>query len=328
MNARLPGFADVVAAAARLGPHIVRTPVVRSAAFDARVGREVFFKCENLQTGGAFKYRGAMNVALQLDARRTPVVITHSSGNHGNALALAARARGLRAIVIVPRDAAKSKIAAIGSTGARIELCEPGLPAREKRLAEILANEPAELVHPFDDDRIIAGQGTAALELLAEVPALDVITAPVGGGGLIGGTALAAKAMAPGIRVVGAEPEQADDAFQSFRSGERREVRKPDTIADGLRGFIGIRNFALLRAHVDDVVTVSEEEIVAAMRIVLEDLKLLIEPSSAVAVAAALAGRLGPGKQLGVILSGGNVDLGLCPFLRGTRRSPRGPVRM
>jgi threonine dehydratase len=315
---RTPDFADVVAAAARLGPHVVRTPVMRSAAFDARVGCSVFFKCENLQTGGAFKYRGAMNVILQLDPRRTPLVITHSSGNHGNALALAARARGMRAIVIIPRDSARSKIAAIEAAGARIELCDPGLPARERRVAEILASEPAELVHPFDDERIIAGQGTAALEFLAEIPEIDVISTPVGGGGLIGGTALAARALAPGIRVVGAEPEQADDAYQSFRSGERRSVNAPRTIADGLRGSIGARNFVLLRSHVDEVVTVSEAQIVEAMRIVLEDLKLLIEPSSAVPVAAALAGKLGStGQRLGIVLSGGNVDLSLCPFLRG-----------
>src|SRR6185295_14203724 len=179
VSVTLPAFADVVAAAARIGPHIVRTPVMRSDAFDARSGRRVFFKCENLQTGGAFKFRGAMNVVLQLDPQRTPLVITHSSGNHGNALALAARARGLRAIVVVPRDSARSKIANIQAAGARVELCEPGLPAREKRLAEILATEPGELVHPFDDDRIIAGQGTAALELLAEVQSLDVIGTPV-----------------------------------------------------------------------------------------------------------------------------------------------------
>jgi threonine dehydratase len=314
----LPRFADVVAAAARLGPHVVRTPVMSSGAFDARVGRRVFFKCENLQTGGSFKYRGAMNVLLQLDPARTPVVITHSSGNHGNALSLAARARGMRAIVVIPRDSARSKIAAIEAAGARIELCDPGLPARERRLAEILAAEPAELVHPFDDERIIAGQGTAALELLAEVPALDVITAPVGGGGLIGGTALAAKALAPGIRVIGSEPEQADDAFRSFRSGSRCTVNAPHTIADGLRGSIGARNFELLRSHVDDVVTVSEARIVEAMRIVLADLKLLIEPSSAVPVAAVLAGQLGEGSAIGVVLSGGNVDLELCPFLRGS----------
>jgi threonine dehydratase len=194
VTAGLPVFADVVAAAARLGPQVVRTPVVRSAAFDARAGREVFFKCENLQTGGAFKYRGAMNVLLQLDPAKTPLVITHSSGNHGNALALAARSRGMRAIVVIPRDSARSKIAAIEAAGARIEFCEPGLPAREKRLAEILAVEPAELVHPFDDARIIAGQGTAALELLTEIPDVAVLATPVGGGGLIGGCAIAAKA--------------------------------------------------------------------------------------------------------------------------------------
>jgi threonine dehydratase len=314
----LPGFADVVAAAARLGPHLVRTPVVRSAAFDARAGREVFFKCENLQTGGAFKYRGAMNVLLQLDPAKTPLVITHSSGNHGNALALAARARGMRAIVVIPRDSARSKIAAIEAAGARIEFCEPGLPAREKRLAEILAMEAAELVHPFDDARIIAGQGTAALEFLAEIPDVAVLAAPVGGGGLIGGCAIAAKALVPGIRVIGAEPAAADDAYQSFRSGERRAVTAPQTIADGLRGSIGVLNFELLRRHVDEVVTVSESQIAEAMRVILQDLKLLIEPSSAVPVAAALAGRLGDrGDRIAIVLSGGNVDLDLCPFLRG-----------
>jgi threonine dehydratase len=318
MKNGLPGFADVVAAAARLGPHIVRTPVMRSAAFDARVGAQAFFKCENLQTGGAFKFRGAMNVLLQLDPVRTPLVVTHSSGNHGNALALAARARGMRAIVVIPRDSARSKIAAIEAAGARIELCDPGLPAREKRLAEILSVDRGELVHPFDDERIIAGQGTAALELLAEIPDLDVIGTPVGGGGLIGGTAIAAKATAARIRVIGAEPEQADDAYQSFRSGERRAVVAPDTIADGLRGSIGVRNFELMRRLVDDVVTVSEAQIIAAMRIVLADFKLLIEPSSAVAVAAVLAGKSGaPGQRIGLVISGGNVDLELCPFLRG-----------
>jgi threonine dehydratase len=322
LNASLPNFADVVAAAARLAPHVVRTPVMRSAAFDARVGAQVFFKCENLQTGGAFKYRGAMNVLLQLDPEKTPLVVTHSSGNHGNALALAAKARGMRAIVVIPRDSARSKIAAIQAAGARVELCEPGLPAREKRLAEILAVEPGTEVHPFDDERIIAGQGTAALELLAEVPGLDVISAPIGGGGLIGGTALAAKGTVPGIRVIGAEPEQADDAYQSFRSGERRAAVSPRTIADGLRGSIGVRNFELLRRLVDDVVTVGETQIVEAMRIVLADFKLLIEPSSAVAVAALIAGKTcKAGERVGLVISGGNIDLDLCPFLRGERLS-------
>lgn len=316
MTATVPGFSAVVAAAARIGPHVVRTPVMRSDAFDARVGRRVFFKCENLQTGGAFKFRGATNVLLQLDPARTPLVITHSSGNHGAALALAARARGMRAIVVVPRDSARTKMANIEAAGARLELCDPGLPARERRVAEIVAREKAELVHPFDDDRIIAGQGTAALELLAEVQMLDVISTPIGGGGLIGGTAIAARNLVPQIRIVGAEPAQADDAHQSFRSGERRAVTAPQTMADGLRGSIGVRNFALLMKYVDDVITVSEAEIVQAMRIVLNDLKLLIEPSAAVPVAAALAGRLGQaGQRVGIILSGGNVDLDACPFL-------------
>jgi threonine dehydratase len=320
LTASLPGFSDVVAAAARLAPHVIRTPVMRSTAFDARVGAQVFFKCENLQTGGAFKYRGAMNVLLQLDPKRTPVVITHSSGNHGNALALAARALGMRAIVVIPRDSARSKIAAIKAAGARVEMCDPGLPAREKRLAEILATEPGVVVHPFDDERIIAGQGTAALELLAEIPALDVISTPVGGGGLIGGTALAARGTVPNIRVIGAEPETADDAFQSFRSGERRAVVAPETIADGLRGSIGVRNFELMRKFVDDVVTVSEAQIVEAMRIVLADFKLLIEPSAAVAVAAVIAGKsCAAGPRVGLVISGGNIDLDLCPFLRGER---------
>lgn len=320
---KLPEFADVVAAGARIGPHVVRTPVMRSAAFDARTGRQVFFKCENLQTGGAFKFRGAMNVALQLDPAHTPLLVTHSSGNHGNALALAAKARGMQALVVVPRDSSRSKIAAIQAAGARLEFCEPSLPAREQRVAEVLAREPGVLIHPFDDERIIAGQGTATLEFLAEVSALDVVSTPVGGGGLIGGTALAAKAMSPDIRVIGAEPEQADDAYQSFRSGERRAVRAPNTIADGLRGFIGVRNFALLRSHVDDIVTVTEAEIVVAMRIVLGDLKLLIEPSAAVPVAAVLAGKLGqPGERIGIVLSGGNVDVEQCPFLRGERLAP------
>ncbi len=319
---RLPVFADVVAAAGRIGPHVVRTPVMRSESFDARVGRRVFFKCENLQTGGSFKFRGAMNVLLQLDPSGTPVVITHSSGNHGNALSLAARARGMRAIVVIPRDSARSKIAAIEAAGARIELCDAGLPARERRLAEILATESAELVHPFDDERIIAGQGTAALELLAEVPGLDVISTPVGGGGLIGGTALTARALSPGIRVIGTEPEQADDAYRSFRGGSRCAVDAPRTLADGLRGSIGARNYELLRRYVDDVVTVSEAQIVDAMRTALHDLKLLIEPSSAVPVAAALAGALGAkGDAIGIVLSGGNVDLELCPFLRGSAPS-------
>jgi threonine dehydratase len=318
-TAAVPTFADVAAAADRISSRLARTPVMNSAAFDERAERRAVFKCENLQHGGAFKYRGALNAILPLAiAGNVAAVATHSSGNHGTAAALAAKVCGLDAYIVVPRDSARTKIANIEKAGGQLILCEPGLPAREAALAEVIKRTDAHLVHPFDDARVIAGQGTAALELLTEEPDLDVICTPVGGGGLIGGTALAAKAMASRCRVVGAEPANADDAYRSFRSGTRQSVSAPATIADGLRGSIGVLNFSLLRSHVDDVVTVTEQEIVNAMRIVLQDLKLLIEPSSAVAVAALLAGKLGSsGQRVGIILSGGNVDLEQCPFLSG-----------
>ena len=319
-SATLPDFDAVVAAAGRIGARVRHTPVMQSDRFNARVGVQVFFKCENLQIGGSFKYRGATNAVLQLDPVATPLVATHSSGNHGTALALAARARGMRAVIVMPRDSARTKLAAVASAGAEIVLSEPGTAAREAALRELLQRQPAAVVHPFDDERVIAGQGTAALELLAEIAGLDCLVAPVGGGGLIGGTALAARGCQSGVRVVAAEPAQADDAFRSFKSGQRQSAGVPETIADGLRGSIGRRNFALLQRYVDDVVTVSESEIVAAMRTVLDDLKLLIEPSAAVAVASVLAGQMGSGvTRVGVILSGGNVDLQACPFLGGER---------
>lgn len=316
---KVPTFADVAAAADRISSRLVRTPVMNSPALDKRVDRKVVFKCENLQHGGAFKYRGALNAILPLAIKGdVSAVATHSSGNHGTAVALAAKICGLDAYIVVPRDSARPKIANIEEAGAELVLCEPGLPAREAKLAEVIQRTGAHLVHPFDDARVIAGQGTATLELLTEEPNLDVVCTPVGGGGLIGGTALAAKAMAPQCRVVAAEPEKADDAYRSFRAGQRLSVTAPATIADGLRGSIGKLNFALLQSHVDDVVTVTEKEIVNAMRIMLQDLKLLIEPSSAVAVAALLAGKLGSsGQQVGIIISGGNVDLEQCPFLTG-----------
>ncbi len=317
----LPAFADIVAASDRIGAHIVQTPVMRSDAFDARTGRRVFFKCENLQRGGAFKYRGALNAVLPLAAEsKTTAVATHSSGNHGAAVALAAKVCGLQAHVVVPRGSSPPKIAAIERAGANIIVCEPNFQAREAALAELATRVQVHIVHPFDDARVIAGQGTAALEFVCDEPELEVVSTPVGGGGLIGGTALAVKAVARNCAVVGAEPEQADDTFRSFRSGSRQSVQAPQTIADGLRATLGVLNFELLRRYVDDVVVVSEREIIDAMRIVLQDLKLLIEPSSAVPVAAALAGKLGrEGQRIGIIISGGNVDLEQCPFLRGER---------
>lgn len=323
----LPTFADVVAAAARLSDRARRTPVMRSERFDARVERSVFFKCENLQHIGAFKYRGATNALLRasedlqmgssVDLAR--VVATHSSGNHGAALARAARELGWRCLVVVPEDASAVKIASIRAEGAELVHCAPGLAAREAALAEVVARTGARVIHPFDDADVIAGQGTAALELHLECHDLQCVVAPVGGGGLLAGTALATRGAAPGCRAVGAEPELADDAARSFHGGVRVGLTgSPPTIADGLRGSIGVRPFALFRDLVDDVVTVSERQIVQAMRVVLEDLKLLIEPSAAVPVAALLAGRIGtPGDRIGVIVSGGNVDLSVCPYLAG-----------
>lgn len=296
---------------------------MRAECFDARVDRQVFLKCENLQHGGAFKYRGAFNAlaqhAMALGAGEARVVATHSSGNHGAALARAARELGWRCLVVVPRDASAVKLAAIRAQGAELIECEPGLAAREAMLAQLVERTGARIVHPFDDVHVIAGQGTAALELHAECPGLVEVIAPVGGGGLLSGTALATRVVAPRCRVVGVEPATADDAARSFHGGVRVGVSgSPPTIADGLRGSIGERPFALVRALVDDILTVTEREIVAAMRVVLEDYKLLIEPSSAVPIAALLSGRIGaPGDAVGVIVSGGNVDVSGCPYLAG-----------
>jgi len=314
----LPTFDDIVAAEGRLLSRVLRTPVLHSPRFDARVGRRVLFKCENLQHVGAFKLRGATNALLQLEAS-SKVVATHSSGNHGAALARAARELGWRCVVVAPRDASAVKLQSIRAEGAELVSCEPGLVAREAALAEVVARTGAAVVHPFDDAQVIAGQGTAALELLSEYPNLDVLTAPVGGGGLLSGTAIAGKAMAPTCRVIGVEPAMADDAARSFLGGTREAAQgSPATIADGLRGSIGVLPFEIFRALVDDVLTVSESAIVSAMRVALEDLRLLIEPSSAVPVAALIDGRIGKkGETIGVIVSGGNVDLSVCPFLAG-----------
>ena len=320
----LPTFADVLAAHERIQGAVRRTPVMNNEEFDARCDRRVYFKCENLQVGGAFKFRGATNAVRHAESngwlQQGMAVATHSSGNHGAAVARAAQARGFAAVVVMPEDSAAPKFAAVERAGGQVIRCKPGLAAREATLASWLVEHSAFVVHPFDSSQVIAGQGTAAVELLVDCRALDVLTMPVGGGGLVGGSALAARALAPHCKVIAAEPAAADDAYQSFYSGQRVAAGIPTTIADGLRGALGMRNFALLRAHVDAVVTVSEAEIIAAMRCILQDLKLLIEPSSAVPVAALLAGKIGAaGQRVGVILSGGNVDLQACPFLAGDK---------
>jgi threonine dehydratase len=302
---------------ARIRPFVHRTALLTSVSLDALIGARVHFKCENLQRGGAFKARGAHNAVLSLseeEARRG--VVTHSSGNHGAAVALAARERGIPAFVVMPRNASQAKIRAVERYGGRVTLCEPTQQSRE-HIAERVATETgACFVHPYDDLRVIAGQGTTALELIEDVPDLDVIVCPVGGGGQLSGVAVAAKGLRPGIEVIGAEPAAADDAAQSFRAG--RLIRRPDpqTIADGLRSAcLGELAYALIREHVDDIVTASETAIVHAMRLVWEVLKIVIEPSSAVPVAVLLERALPlEGRNVGVILSGGNVDLDRLPW--------------
>lgn len=303
----------------RIRPFIKRTPVLTSDALDAAAGAQLFFKCENLQAAGAFKSRGACNAVFSLtDAEAAHGVVTHSSGNHAAALARAAQLRGITAHIVMPAGAPASKVHNVGSYGGWITFCEPNLTARERACAEVAARTGATIVHPFDDLRVAAGQGTAALELLEDQPELDLILCPVGGGGLLSGTAVAAKAVRPGIRVVGVEPALADDVAQSFRAGRRISIPTPATIADGLRtNCTGEKNFPIIRDYVDDIVTVSEEAIVAAMRELWEKLRMVIEPSAAVPFAAVREHKVGAaGQRIGLILTGGNVDLEKLPWLK------------
>ena len=310
-------LAAIRAAQTRIRPHVKRTPVLTNAALDTARGASVHFKCENLQEAGAFKSRGACNAVFSLsEAEAAHGVVTHSSGNHAAALARAAQRRGIPAYIVMPAGSPRSKVQNVESFGGRITFCEPGLNNREAACAEIAARTGARLVHPFDDLRVMAGQGTAALELLEEVPALDFVLCPVGGGGLLCGMAVAAKALKPGIRVIGVEPAMADDVAQSFRAGKRIAIGNPATLADGLRtNSTGEINFPLIQRYVDDIVTVTEPEIVAAMRELWEKLHVVVEPSSAVAYAAIQANKfVYAGKQVGVILTGGNVDLDALPW--------------
>ena len=298
-------------AAERLGPWAQVTPVLTSRTLDARCGGSVFLKCENFQKVGAFKFRGAMNALLQLnDVEAKAGVVTHSSGNHAQAVARAGQLLGIPACVVMPRTAPAIKRAATEGYGARIVPCEPTLAAREAAVADLIAEHGYTLIHPFDDWRVIAGQGTAAWELLDQAGPLDVVVCPVGGGGLLAGTALAVKGRAPETQVIGAEPERADDARRSLEAGTIQPSGDPRTIADGLRTSLGPRPFSILRRQVDAIVTATEAEILDAMRFVWERFKIIIEPSSAVPVAPILTGRLPvQDRRAGIILGGGNVDL-------------------
>ena len=314
-SGRKPDFSDVLAAAKRIAPYAHVTPVLQSRSLDQLSGAQLHFKCENFQRVGAFKFRGACNAVWSLsDAEAAHGVVTHSSGNHGAALALAAQTRGIVAHVVVPEGAVKSKLAAIQAYGASLHVCAPNMAAREAMAAAVQERTGARLVHPFTDKAVIAGQGTAALELLGQVGALDLVITPVGGGGLVGGTALAVAGASASTRVLAAEPEGAADAFESLRRGTRVTDLVPHTVCDGLRGTIGEINFDLLRAHGVEVLLVSDAQALAAMRLVWERMKILIEPSCATVLAAVLRNRdRFAGQRIGLILSGGNVDLDALP---------------
>lgn len=312
----LPDFADVLAAAARIAPHARRTPVLRSRSLDALAGCELHFKCENLQRIGAFKFRGACNAIFALPENvAARGILTQSSGNHGAAVALAARLRDVPATVVVPEGAPAVKLAGIAAHGARIVRCAPTMAARTAAAAALQAETGAHLVHPFDDADVIAGQGTVALELLREAGALDALVMPVGGGGLLSGCALTARALHPQIAVVGAEPAGAADAEASLRAGRCITDMTARTVCDGLRGHLAPRTLTLLQQHADGILLVDDADTIAAMRLLWERLKVVVEPSAAIAFAAILrAAERFAGRRVGVVLSGGNVDLDTLPW--------------
>ncbi|MEX2114944.1 MAG: pyridoxal-phosphate dependent enzyme [Pirellulales bacterium] len=311
MSTLRPTIDDIRLAHARIAPHIHRTPVLTCQAIDAMAGASLFFKCDNFQKCGAFKIRGATNAVFSLtDDEAARGVVTHSSGNHAAALSLAGRWRGITVHVVMPSNAPRVKQAAVRSYGGNITFCEPTIEARQSTAEKIIEQTGATMIHPYDDERIIAGQGTAALELLEDYPDLDVILALVGGGGLLSGTLIAAKAVRPGIRVIAVEPARVDDAFRSWKSGRIESNERLDTIADGLRTTLGVKTLPIIRALVDDIVRVDEHDIAGALRLVLGRMKIVIEPSSAVPLAALLSGKLNlAGQRVGIHLGGGNVDL-------------------
>ncbi len=312
------GIEEIRRAAERIRGVVHRTPVLTCGTLDALAGAKLFFKCECFQRVGAFKFRGAANAVLSLaQAAARRGVITHSTGNHAQALALAARLRGIAATIVMPRDAPRVKVDAVRGYGARIVFSGTRPEDRERVLDEVARETGAEFVHPSNDLRVIAGQGTCALEILEEIPDLDLAVTPVGGGGLLSGTAIAVHGVSPRTKVIGAEPAAADDAQRSFRTGILVPSGNPVTIADGLRTSLGSNTFPLVRAFVSDIVTAREDSIVEAMRLIWERMKLVVEPSAAVPLAAALEGTLDlRGKRAAIVLSGGNVDLEALPWLR------------
>ena len=305
----------ILEAADRIADYVHRTPVLTSGNIDLQSGASVYFKCENLQKIGAFKIRGATNAVLQLtDEQKQRGVVTHSSGNHAQALALTAKNLGIPAHIVMPENSPKVKVNAVKGYGARVIFCEPNLKARETTLEAVVEETGATFVHPYDHYHIITGQATAAKELLEDHPNLDIVMAPVGGGGLLAGTALATNYFSQ-AKVIAGEPAGADDAFRSFQAGKLIPQTGPNTIADGLLTSVGEWNFPIILENVEEIITVSDEEITQAMRLIWERMKLVVEPSAAVPFAALLKEKERfQGKKVGIILSGGNVDLGKLPF--------------
>jgi threonine dehydratase len=311
-----PTLEDIQQAAARIARSIHQTPVLTCESLNQTVQASVFFKCENFQKVGAFKFRGATNAVLSLPTTEAKQgVATHSSGNHAQALALAARQQNRKAYIVMPKNAPNVKISAVQGYGAEILFCEPTLQAREETLAAVVEKTGAVFVHPYNDERVIAGQGTAALELLAQCDPLDQVLVPVGGGGLLSGTAIVVSQSSPSTQVIAVEPEMANDAFLSFKQGKRIPADNPQTIADGLRTSLGDKTFPIIQRYVHDIVTVSEAAIIQAMFLIWERMKIIIEPSSAVPFAALLEKKIECAHQkIGIILSGGNVDLRSLPW--------------
>ena len=311
-----PTIKEIKEASERIRPFVHYTPVLTCSTLNKMCESEIFFKCENFQKIGAFKIRGATNAVFSLgNQEASQGVATHSSGNHAAALALAARWRGIKAYVVMPENAPLVKRDAVANYGAEIVFCKPTLEAREEGVAKVVDHTGATFIHPYNDYRVISGQGTAALELCEEIPDLDVVMTPVGGGGLLSGTAIAVSAISPDTHVIGAEPERADDAYRSFQEDRLIPVKNPDTIADGLRTSLGDLTFPIIRRYAEDIVTVSEEGIIIAMRHIWERMKIIVEPSAAVPLGALLIKSAGlSGKRIGIILSGGNVDLADLPW--------------
>jgi len=316
MNQEIPQYEDILSAHQRIKNYIHQTPVLQSGSINKLLGCDLFFKCENFQKVGAFKFRGACNAVFSLsDDQAKNGVATHSSGNHAAALALAAKLKGIKAYVVMPETSSKIKIIAVTGYGAEITYCKPTLEARESTLDKVVKKTNAQFIHPYNNFQVICGQGTAAKEFLEKIPDLDYMVTPVGGGGLLSGTAITVRALSPNTKVIAAEPKNADDAWRSFKSGKLVPSINPDTIADGLLTSLSPLTFKIIREKVDDIITVREDTIIRAMRMIWERKKIIVEPSAAVTLAIVIENPdQFKGKRVGLILTGGNVDLENLPF--------------